>query len=72
MNTQNDGLRFPAIDQLVKKTNSKYKLVIACAKRAKELEFGKDEVPLISVHVNKKSIGIALEEILADKVIIKN
>ena len=33
-----DGLRYPSIDKLVEKTGSKYKLVIAAAKRAREID----------------------------------
>ncbi|MGI6759414.1 MAG: DNA-directed RNA polymerase subunit omega [Bacilli bacterium] len=70
-----EGLRYPSIDQLIDKTNSKYKLVIAVAKRAREIEEGVHApdkgVPLIDKPVNKKSIGMALEEILAGKVKVK-
>ena len=43
MTNENDGIRYPSIDQLSKKTDSKYKLVIGAAKRAKEINAG-DEV----------------------------
>lgn len=66
---ENDGMRYPAIDQLSKKTDSKYKLVIASAKRAKEIDAG--DAVLVEKPVSKKAIGQALEEILEDKVIIK-
>ena len=33
-----DGMRFPSIDQLTHKSSSKYKLVIAVAKRAHEID----------------------------------
>ena len=63
---ENEGMRYPSIDQLTHKSNSKYKLVIAVAKRAEEIdETGKCYLPQT---VNVKSIGIALEEIIADKV----
>ncbi len=68
-NHENDGMRYPSIDQLSKKTDSKYKLVIGCAKRAKEITAG-DPI-LINNPVSKKPIGQALEEILDDKVIVK-
>lgn len=35
MNQERDGLRYPSIDELTDKSSSKYKLVIAAAKRAK-------------------------------------
>ena len=69
MTNENDGIRYPSIDQLSKKTDSKYKLVIGAAKRAKEINAG-DEV-LVKNPKSKKAIGAALEEILEDDVIIK-
>ncbi len=69
MNNETDGIRYPSIDQLVTKTSSKYKLVIGAAKRAKEITAGSEV--LIKNHKSKKTIGIALEEILDDKVKIK-
>jgi DNA-directed RNA polymerase subunit omega len=69
MNIQNDGMRYPSIDQLATKTSSKYKLVIGAAMRAKEIKKG-DKV-LVENPRSKKSIGMALEEVISDKVIIK-
>lgn len=63
-----DGMRYPSIDQLVKKTNSKYKLVIGTAKRAKDIT--KEDKHFVENPHNKKSIGIALEEIILDKITI--
>ena len=60
-----DGMRYPAIDQLVTKTNSKYKLVIGAAIRARQIDAG-DKV-LIENPNSAKSIGIALEEIYHNK-----
>ena len=37
MNQERDGLRYPSIDELTDKSSSKYKLVIAAAKRANEM-----------------------------------
>lgn len=65
-NQHKEGMRYPSIDQLVDKTKSKYKLVIAVAERAKEIEKTKT-IYLENPH-NKKSIGIALEEIYHDKI----
>lgn len=65
---ERDGLRYPSIDQLVEKTNSKYRLVVGAAKRAKELE--RKENPdecLIDNPRSQKSLGIALEEIVEGK-----
>ncbi len=62
----NDGMRYPSIDQLTHKSSSKYKLVIAVAKRAHEItSTGKCFLPATS---NVKSIGIALEEIVENKI----
>ena len=58
MNIENDGMRYPSIDQLATKTSSKYKLVIG------------DKV-LVENPRSKKSIGMALEEVINDKVLIK-
>ena len=62
-----DGMRYPSIDQLVEKTNSKYKLVVGAAKRAKELDKNKDEQPMVENPHSKKNLGIALEEIVEGK-----
>ena len=69
MTNENDGIRYPSIDQLAKKTDSKYKLVIGAAKRAKEINAG--EPVLVENPKSKKAIGEALEEILNDEVIVK-
>lgn len=61
-----DGMRYPSIDQLVSKSESKYKLVIGAAKRAKDLN--KEKYYLVTNPYNTKSIGIALEEIYLDKI----
>ena len=65
-----DGMRYPAIDQLVTKTTSKYRLVMAAALRAKQLQYVEGEKPFVTNPHSKKSIGIALEEIFEDKIII--
>jgi DNA-directed RNA polymerase omega subunit len=64
-----ESMRYPSVDQLTSMTSSKYKLVIAAAKRAKEIEL--DEKTYVEHPVNKKSIGLALEEIYTGKVIVK-
>jgi DNA-directed RNA polymerase omega subunit len=71
MTTQNnrESMRYPSVDQLTEMTTSKYKLVIAAANRAKEIEL--EEKTFMEHPVNKKSIGLALEEIYTGKVIIK-
>jgi DNA-directed RNA polymerase omega subunit len=67
--TERESMRYPSVDQLTAMTSSKYKLVIAAAKRAKEIEL--DEKTYVEHPVNKKSIGLALEEIYTGKVIVK-
>lgn len=67
--SERESMRYPSVDQLTEMTTSKYKLVIAVAKRAKEIEL--DEKTYIEHPVNKKSIGLALEEIYTGKVIVK-
>lgn len=66
INEDRDGLRYPSIDELTDKSSSKYKLVIAAAKRAKEIDASRQSY--LQETKNYKSIGIALEEIIADKV----
>ena len=42
-----DGIRYPAIDQLVTRTKSKYRLVLGAAIRARQISEG--DKPLISL-----------------------
>lgn len=60
-----EGLRYPSIDNLLTKIDSKYKLAYASAKRAKI--YKEDEYSSIEPK-SSKPVGIALEEILAGKV----
>lgn len=60
---------YPSIDELANKTESKYSLVAAAAKRARVL---RDEgKPLIENPKSHKFVGIALEEIYHDLVKIE-
>ena len=68
-NNEREGMRYPAIDELSHKADSKYKLVIAVAERAKEIK--KAGKTYLSQTRNYKPIGIALEEIVADLVTIE-
>ncbi len=68
MNKNKDGMRYPSIDKLLSKIDSKYKLVYAASKVAQILESEKLNVEDAQC---VKSIGIALEEILDGKVDIK-
>jgi DNA-directed RNA polymerase subunit omega len=68
MTKNNDGMRYPSIDKLLTKIDSKYKLVYAASKVAAILE--RDD---LKVKDSKcvKNIGVALEEILNGKVDIE-
>lgn len=60
-----EGLRYPSIDNLLTKIDSKYKLAYASAKRAKKIK--EDEYTSIEPK-SSKPVGVALEEILEDKI----
>ena len=64
--TNKDGMRYPSIDKLLEKVDSKYKLVYISSKRAKIIE--SEEYLAIENPKCVKSVGQALEEILEDKV----
>lgn len=68
MNEKKD-MRYPSIDELANKTTSKYRLVMAVAKRA--IEIDETHTTYMEQPSNKKSIGLALEEIYNDKILIK-
>ena len=68
-NHSEDGIRYPSIDQLTEITHSKYRLVVASAKRARYLKNHPDEKLIENPH-SKRSIGIALEEIANGKVAV--
>ena len=60
MTQQNkEGMRYPSIDQLSNKTSSKYKLVIAASKRAKEIDA--THKTYLGETKNTKSIGIVIK-----------
>ncbi len=60
-----EGLRYPSIDNLLTKIDSKYKLAFASAKRAKILK--EDDYTSIDPKCSKP-VGIALEEIIEGKI----
>ena len=64
--TNKDGMRYPSIDKLLEKVDSKYKLVYISSKRAKIIE--SEEYLAIENPRCVKSVGQSLEEILEDKV----
>lgn len=57
---------YPSIDELVKKVDSKYSLVVAASRRARMIRDGA-KVELEEVRSNKH-VGIALEEIYHDAI----
>jgi len=57
MNNQ-EGLRYPSIDKLLTKIDSKYKLAYASAKRAKKIK--EDDYTSIDAKCSKP-VGIALD-----------
>lgn len=59
---------FPSVDELLKRIDSRYSLVMLASKRAHELERG--SAPLLDHYYSSKPVGKALEEIEADKVTI--
>ena len=61
-----DGMRYPSIDKLLEKVDSKYKLVYISSKRAKIIE--SEDYIAIENPKCVKSVGQALEEILEEKV----
>lgn len=65
-----DGMRYPSVDDLLKKVDSKYKLAYVAARRARIIE-AEDGYIAEDVDVKcSKPVGQALEEVLADKISI--
>ena len=70
-----EGITNPPIDALLSKTDSKYKLVLYSAKRARQINAYYSQLgeglleyvgPLLETHVQEKPLSIALREIDAD------
>ena len=70
-----EGVTNPSIDDLLTKTDSKYKLVLYSAKRARQINAYYSQLgeglleyvgPLVDTHVQEKPLSIALREINAD------
>ena len=58
---------YPSIDEMLKKVDSKYSLVVAASRRARMLRDGsKTEILAPKSH---KFVGVALEEIYKDYVV---
>ncbi|PRY83840.1 DNA-directed RNA polymerase subunit omega [Alkalibacterium olivapovliticus] len=62
-------LLYPSQDDLLKKIDSKYSLVILAAKRARQLHNNKQALMLDS-YQSKKNVGKALEEIKSGDLVI--
>jgi DNA-directed RNA polymerase subunit omega len=69
------GVTNPSIDDLLTKTDSKYKLVLYSAKRARQINAYYSQLgeglleyvgPLVETHVQEKPLSIAMREINAD------
>lgn len=70
-----EGVTNPPIDDLLSKTDSKYKLVLYGAKRARQINAYYSQLgeglleyvgPLVETHVQEKPLSIALREINDD------
>ena len=68
MKKNKDGMRYPSIDKLLEKIDSKYKLVYAASRVARIIQ---DENLSVDNAICVKSIGMGLEEILDGKVDIE-
>ncbi|ACT02394.1 DNA-directed RNA polymerase subunit omega [Paenibacillus sp. JDR-2] len=60
---------YPSIDEMVKKVDSKYSLVVAASRRARMLRNG--EKSELRNPKSRKFVGVALEEIFHDIVIVE-
>ena len=67
-----EGITNPPIDDLLTKTDSKYKLVLYSAKRARQINAYYSQLgeglleyvgPLVETHVQEKPLSIAMREI---------
>ncbi len=58
----------PSIDKLLTKVDSKYSLAVAAAKRARTFREG--EHYLIEKPFSNKYVGVALEEIASEKILV--
>ena len=74
-NIDAQGVSNPSIDDLLTKTDSKYKLVLFSAKRARQINAYYSQLgeglleyvgPLVDTHVQEKPLSIALREINED------
>lgn len=56
---------YPSIDKLIKKVPSKYGLIILASRRAHEMRVNNNF--LLDSYQSEKSVGKALEEVIADE-----
>src|ERR1700709_170121 len=70
-----EGITNPPIDDLLTKTDSKYKLVLYSAKRARQIHAYYSQLgegllehvgPLVDTHAQEKPLSIAMREIAED------
>ncbi|HTG70919.1 MAG TPA: DNA-directed RNA polymerase subunit omega [Candidatus Udaeobacter sp.] len=61
---------YPSIDEMVKKVDSKYTLVVAASRRARMLRNG--EKSELRNPRSRKFVGVALEEIYGDILQVEN
>ncbi len=75
------GITNPPIDDLLEKTDSKYKLVLYSAKRARQINAYYSQLgeglleyvgPLVDTHVQEKPLSIAMREINADLLTVED
>lgn len=73
-----EGITNPPIDDLLAKTDSKYRLVLYSAKRARQINAYYSQLgeglleyvgPLVETHVQEKPLSVALREIGEDLLI---
>ena len=76
-----EGVTNPSIDDLLTKTDSKYKLVLYSAKRARQINAYYSQLseglleyvgPLVDTHVHEKPLSIALREINGDLLTVED
>ena len=60
-----DGMRYPSVDELLEKVDSKYKLAVLAARRAHIID--EEDWTAAEDAICVKPIGQALEEVLEDK-----
>lgn len=61
---------YPSIDEMMKKVDSKYSLVVAASRRARQLREG--EKTSLKSPKSHKQVGVALEEIYADHLLLES